>query len=137
MWLRQQKCFSLVNTLCGTPKCNPLSEDSGSLADDFADFFMGKIKKIRDQLENHPKYAPEAGLTKACFDKFIPLEEDEIRTIIGSMPSKSCELDPIPTNLFKKILPVLLQTITVIVTTSLKKEEFNTRLENSYHMTFN
>ena len=124
MWMRQQKLFSLVNTLCGTTKCNPLPEDSGSLADDFADFFMAKIKKISDQLENHPKYAPEAGLTKACLDKFIPFEEDEIRFIIGSMPSESCELDPIPTKLFKKILLVSLQTITVIVNTSLKEGVF-------------
>ena len=85
---------------------------------------MAKIKKIGDQLENHPKYAPEAGLTKVCFDEFIPFEEDEIRTIIGSMPSKSCELDPIPTKLFKKILPVLLQTVTEIVNTSLKEGVF-------------
>ena len=82
---------------------------------------MAKIKKIRDQIENHPKYAPEAGLTKTCFGEFIPFEEDEIRTIIGSKPSKSCDLDPIPTMLFKKILPVLLQTITVIVNKSLKE----------------
>ena len=58
-----KKIFSLVNTLCGTTKCNLIPEDAGSLADDFADFFMAKIKKIRDQLENHPKYALEAGLT--------------------------------------------------------------------------
>ena len=58
---------------------------------------MAKIKEIRDQLENHPKYAPEAGLTKACYKEIIPFEEDEIRTIIGSMPSTSCELDLIPT----------------------------------------
>ena len=36
------------------------------------------------------------------------------------MPSKSWELDPIPTKIFKKIFLVLLQTITVIVNTSLK-----------------
>ena len=85
---------------------------------------MAKIKKIRDQLENHFKYAPEAGLTTPSFDEFIPFEEDETRTITVSMPSKSCKLDPIPTKLFKKILMVLLQTITVIVNTSLKEGVF-------------
>ena len=63
-------------------------------------------------------------LTKACFNEFIPFEEDEIRTIIGSMPSKSCELDPIPTKLFKKILLVPLQTIAVIVNISFKEGVF-------------
>ena len=58
---------------------------------------------MRDQLENHPKYAPEAGLTEACFEEFIPFEEDKIRTIIGSMPLKSCELDPIPTQVIQEI----------------------------------
>ena len=40
------------------------------------------------------------------------------------MPLKSREFDPIPTKLLKKFLPVLLQTITVIVNTSLKEGAF-------------
>ena len=37
---------------------NPLpnSESDEELANNFADFFIHKIQKIRDSLEHHPKY---------------------------------------------------------------------------------
>ena len=30
--------------------------------------------------------------------------EDEVRAILGKAPNKACELDPIPTSIFKKNL---------------------------------
>ena len=38
-------------------------------------------------------------------NEFYELTEAEVETIIRSMPTKGCELDPIPTKTFKQILP--------------------------------
>ena len=51
--------------------------------------------------------------------KFLPATEDEVKSIINSSPSKSCELDPLSTWLLKACLPELLPLITRIINTSL------------------
>ena len=43
---------------------------------------------------------------------FRPATQDEIHVVIMNSPSKSCELDPLPTNLQKKVLECLLPFIT-------------------------
>ena len=59
--------------------------------------------------------------------KFAPLMENQVSLIIKKMKSKSCELDDIPTNILKKILPVVCPLITKIVNTSLTDGEFSTK----------
>ena len=44
---------------------------------------------------------------------------DEVRKLIINSPSKTCDLDPIPTELLKSCLDVLLVPITQIVNLSL------------------
>ena len=50
---------------------------------------------------------------------FLPYTEDQVHKIIMSMPSKSCELDSMPTYLLKEILSAVLPTITKIINLSL------------------
>ena len=45
--------------------------------------------------------------------------QDEVCDIIIMSPSKSCELDPLPTYLLKEVLEYLLPLITVIINRSL------------------
>ena len=59
--------------------------------------------------------------------KFAPLTETQMALIIKQMKSKSCELDDIPTNILKKILPKVCPLITQIVNTSLTNGEFSTK----------
>ena len=55
-----KKLYSLVNNLLGTTPenqvldCNSHSDQAKS----FTDIFMGKLDKIRSDLEDHPKYQP-------------------------------------------------------------------------------
>jgi len=51
--------------------------------------------------------------------KLPPATQDEVRDIIIKSPSKSCELDPLPTYLFKEVLEYLLPLITAIINKSL------------------
>ena len=55
-----KKLFNFINTMTGsrTPYPLPPSTHDKELAEEFATFFMNKIKKIRDALDAHPKFKP-------------------------------------------------------------------------------
>ena len=55
-----QRNYELVNCLTGRKADNPFPDytDPEVIANEFADYFMGKIKKIHDSLEDNPKYIP-------------------------------------------------------------------------------
>ena len=84
---------------------------------------MAKIKKIQDALENYPIYKP-VHRDIDQLKEFQPLSEDEVSNIIGRMSSKSCEIDPLPTTLLKKVLPNVIRPITLIVNSSITKDIF-------------
>ena len=68
-------------------------------------------------------YNPEiSSIPKLC--QFTPMTESEVKTIIMTMKSKSCETDPIPIHIFKQLLPSVLPTVTKIVNLSLSEGEF-------------
>ena len=66
-----KKLYSLMHYLTGTKIDNPMPEhtDEGQLADEFADFFMGKIKTIHDSLAEHPIYSLH-GPAEASLNQF-------------------------------------------------------------------
>ena len=91
---------------------------------EFADFFMNKIQKIRDALDKHPKYN-SCSKEVVSLDSFKLLSEKQVKSIIASMSTKSCELDVLPTQLLKDILDRILTPITHLVNTSLQKGIFS------------
>ena len=60
--------------------------------------------KIKEELDHHPLYQPSMSDTPE-FNNFRKLEEDQVRKLVMSTKSKSCELDPIPTTLLKTSYP--------------------------------
>ena len=103
---------------------NPLPdlESDEELANNFTDFFIHKIQKIRDSLEHHPRYDLRESTTrpKEMLSQFREVSEDEVKKIINRMATKLCESDPIPTSLLKQILPAVISTITKIMNMSLR-----------------
>ena len=61
-------------------------------------------------------------------DCFQPLSQEEVENIINTSPSKSCDLDPIPTTLLKEILPSVITILTKIINKSLMSGIFPDRL---------
>ena len=117
----------MVTHVTGTEPRNPLPEDDSNndkdLANSFTGFFQSKIKNICEMFVGIEAYNPEISNTpKLC--QFTPMTESEVKTIIMSMKSKSCEIDPIPTHIFKQLLPSVIPIITKIVNLSLSKGEF-------------
>ena len=53
-----KKLYTLINNLTNNNKDNPLPESQSDegLANQFAQYFMSKIKSIRDSLDSHPLY---------------------------------------------------------------------------------
>ena len=94
-----------------------------ALADSFADYFLQKIVTIREMLKNEKDYSP-VGECEGILSSFETVSEDEVRKIITSMASISCELDEIPTKYLKKSLDQCRDIITRIIILSLKEGLF-------------
>jgi len=89
-------------------------------ADAFSDFFVCKIRKIRQGFpETDCSHPPEKSLTSERLSDFCPVTENEVQKIIMRSPTKSCSLDPWPTWLLKQNLTPLLPSITRIINQSL------------------
>ena len=55
-----KKLYNLVSNITGMTKTYPMptAGSDEQLANEFAEIFIGKINKIRDDLDNHEKYTP-------------------------------------------------------------------------------
>ncbi|PIK45370.1 putative RNA-directed DNA polymerase from mobile element jockey-like [Apostichopus japonicus] len=73
-------------------------------------FSEGKSKSFSLTVQKPPSCA---------LDMWEPATEDELKRIIMASPSKSCGLDPLPTNLLKECVTPLLPVISTIVNNSL------------------
>ena len=101
-----------------------------SLANEFMDFFMNEIQKIRDNLTENPLYQL-TGKSIPSLTKFRPLIQTEVRKIIFSMKTKSCKLDTLPVKLLKGCIDSILPTITSLVNISLRDGVFASRWKTS------
>ena len=100
----------------------------------FNDFFIGKIEKIRLELESCPrmaKYIESSYQTNSHFESFAVLTEMDVRKLVNKSATKSCELDPISTHFFKQHLEVLIPFITRIINTSLQTGQFPNTLKSA------
>ena len=111
------KLFQLVSKYTGATKQKSLPEysDPTELSNNFANFFINKIKKIRDALDHHLTYKPtEATVPK--FGLFREMLENEVLTITKKMPAKYCELDAWEASLMNRAFSKQIRTIIKLVT---------------------
>ena len=107
------------------------------LANMFNDFFITKITKIMDLLEEKKaKRAPlcdnsDVGLNPPKLCNFRILSEEEVTRIVLQSPSKCCKADPIDTGLLKEILPSVSPILTALVNHSLQSGEFPEQLKEA------
>ena len=116
----------------------PAHDSASELADTFLKFFTDKIANIRNILSESDTSGvdvdqDEDGIVPpACvLDTLQPASEEEVRKIIRSSPTKSCDLDPIPTWILKECLDVLVPLITVIVNLSLNNSDVPKNLKDA------
>ena len=85
--------------------------------------FEDKILQIRKVLETTPPYMAEQQAVPRL-TRLAPMTEEEVHKVIVSLITKSCELDTMPTDILKKMMPVVLPLITKIVNHSLTQGDF-------------
>jgi hypothetical protein len=84
-------------------------------------FSLDKINTISDHLSDLNKQTSmdvlraDKKFEGKSLDCFTPASEAEVQKIIMTYPSKSCELDPIPSSVLKSSVDSLLPTITTII----------------------
>ena len=117
---------TINNILHRTPAAAlPESNDVKSLCEHFAKYFCDKIRTIRANFSNQVNdvpYVQKLTIRSKLFN-LDPASEDEVRKI-GMKSSKSCDLDPIPRNIFKALLDILIKPITTIINLSLESGTF-------------
>ena len=123
-----KEIFNICNNILG--RNNNLSLPSSDLnikmVNKFNNSFHDKIGSIYSSLvqcnqatlemyrvEVHPPPMPTS------FTEFKPISCSDLEQYIMASPTKSCELDPIPTSLLKKILPSVSQLLTAILNSSI------------------
>ena len=105
----------------------PTCKSDIELAEQFNKFFINKISSIRDVLSGSNQsvdsetacMSSDIEFSGEHFSEFAPVSDRELLKIINSAPTKSCELDPLPTFLLKQCVEPLLPLISAIINKSL------------------
>ena len=107
-----------VSTILGEPAKQTATHSTFSAAE-FLTFLEQKVETIRSDTAGSapPIFTP----TDCSFTSFTPCTQQFVRNLIGSAPSKSCELDPAPTFLIKEFLDTLLPFLTRLCNVSLRE----------------
>ena len=128
-----KKVFKIANALLARKNISPLPECSSitELANDFNKFFVDKITIMRNNTINTQfngiKPTPVEPVNEANISEmssFQSILERDVERRIRKLPSKSCELDPMPTTLLKSMVDVVTPVITYIINMSLLSGEF-------------
>ena len=134
--------YDICNKILGRQQLSPLPVHSSAvqLANDFNDYFVEKIDKIRTHIEDtlqtiddHEEVSTTtAALNPDCnFSVFRKVSVDEVTKIITSSPGSSCEQDPISTKFLKANIDILATGITSIVNASLQSGNFTSNLKKA------
>ncbi len=120
--------FKEVNSLLHkeTQEILPEHTSKSELANRFSSFFSTKIEKIRKELEQgEPTHdsAPDTCFSGERLAAFEPTTLKEVLNLISISPSKSCDLDPLPTWLLKANMNVVAPAVVQIFNSSLATSE--------------
>ncbi|XP_072050162.1 uncharacterized protein [Amphiura filiformis] len=125
----------------------PDSDTSAELANNFCEYFVGKVNKIRCELDMYDPCSSNSTTSHenqsvvSCIENqsvvscnlfdFQLITEDDLCKIIAKCPTKSCPLDPMPTWLVKQHLETLAPILTAIVNVSLSSGVFPAELSKA------
>ena len=114
--------YQIIDSVTGRNMDNPMPSNISmeELTEMFADFFLDKIVRLRNELSEVSLYEPLWKDIKIQLKEFMPVEEEEVMKYMTKLGSKKCELDPIPVNIYKQLTDKLVAITTHIVNTSLQ-----------------
>ena len=117
-----KELHQIVNTLSNRhpPKILPAIYPSADLPSIFIKHHTNKVEKLRANIASeHVTSTLVTGTTAATFFSFEKLSQLTVKDCILNLASKSCELDPIPSNLLIECLDSILPSLTDLFYSSL------------------
>ena len=123
-----KQIFEISNKLLykNEPVLLPSTDNKKNLADQFNEFFITKIDMIMEGLvptTSHPinkVYIEDKFETDKRLHEFRLLTLEETINLVKSAAPKSCNLDPIPTNILLEQLDIIAPTLQKIINLSLQ-----------------
>ena len=125
-----KQVFKLCKSLLGRGKEQSLPPglNNQELADKFNTFFITKITNIRFNLFEHDTGSSdtqsENHLIPNALTNFQLLSCEDVSKIVLASPAKTCDVDPVLTELHKKVLLAIIHLLTKLVNESLQTGEF-------------
>ena len=119
-----RQLFKIVNRLSKSSASHVLPDHTchKTLANDFGDFFKSKVRRLLDGLDNIEHQELSVTLVDCCesvLPSFQEVTVDEVSNILTKSAIKSSPMDPIPTDLLKRCLDLLLPHFTRVINSSL------------------
>ena len=105
-----RKLWRTIQSVLGSG--SPVLQNNHVLtADDLLQFFNDKVEGVRQSTGNVPV---QSSLPPAVVEltKFELASQDDVMKVIDDSQSKSCALDPVPTDILKSLLPDILPFVT-------------------------
>lgn len=131
--------FKVIDKLMHRDRQTPLPscDSHEQLATDFSEFFTDKIQTIRVSLGNDTDTPVETDDTatppaECNLSDLRPATEDEVRKLLMTSPSKSCELDPFPTWLLKLCAEPAVPILTQLINASIAEGYVDTTLKTAH-----
>ena len=118
--------YKVITNLSGIRKENPMpqAESDQQLAEEFADFFIGKIDKIQEELNHFELYEPTAKDQVVSKQSFLPTTASDVKNLVMKMKSKTNELDLLPVTFIKENIEKFADLLANIVNISLQSGVF-------------
>jgi hypothetical protein len=97
--------YAVVDGLLGKDSSSPvlLDLDTTTAANSLAEYFVNKIKSIRDNLVSPDPVVADTSFcvpfTGDPLSVFVPVTHDELSKVIASSKSTSSTVDPVPTQI--------------------------------------
>ncbi|XP_070552127.1 uncharacterized protein [Ptychodera flava] len=103
-----RKLFTIIAELSSVKSRSANSEPDNISKDDlpskFLEYFESKISNLRNGLSVQIDQCDHTRLPSHILIKFTPVTVDNVKGLIKNAPSKSCELDVLPTKLLKNCI---------------------------------
>ena len=109
-----KQLYKLVAKLTGNIKKNNLPDHASSdvISENLAGFFLNKILKIRDNLEQYDLYTYEWSQVHFPMASLKEVDEMCVQKALTELQAKSCEQDQIPTKIVKSRIDTFIKPYT-------------------------
>ena len=97
----------------------PNHNNPKELANDFNQFYIDKIVKLRSTINNDGQYVSDSIFSGTTLDFFTPATETEVANILKEHGIKTSAKDPIPSSVFKQIVDEAVPSLTHLINLSL------------------